>query len=238
MKFSRQKIINTSFTVIILFLTLPATAILASWNSLPGSTLYPVKRGLEKTALFLLPNSLLEMDFRLKLLDRRFNEAILALFDNHSDQGLKAIVEEARMMELAFEDLAPKTQVQVQIKIVSKLKQTSQKLEQVQQQHLIPVHPPNQPPAAPPPQNPIDETQADLDDIIKNLEKRVSELELQLNTPSAPPAPSTPPAKTLSPSDADTVTPSPVLASPIPSPEPTLPSPALEKEKEKEKHST
>lgn len=234
MKPSRQKIINISFTVIVLFLALPSTAILASWNSLPGSTLYPVKRGLEKTALFLLPNSLLEMDFRLKLLDRRLNEALPTLFDNHSDQNLEAIVEEARMMELAFEDLAPKTQVQAQIKVVSKLKQTSQKLEQAQQQHLIPVHPPNQPPAAPPPQDPIDETQEDLDDIIKNLEKRVSEMELQLNTPSAPPAPppapstspAPPPAKTPPPSDADTVTPSPALASPIPSPEPT-PQPSI-----------
>lgn len=224
MKPSRQKIINISFTVIVLFLALPTTAILASWNSLPGSTLYPVKRGLEKTALFLLPNSLLEMDFRLKLLDRRFNEAIPTLFDNHSDQSLKAIVEEARMMELAFEDLAPKTQVRAQIKVVSKLKQTSQKLEQAQQQHLIPVHPPNQPPAAPPPPNPIDETQKDLDDIIKNLEKRVSELELQLDAPPAPSAPSAPSAplrlKLNQPSDADTV---------IPSPEPDLPSPTPEK---------
>lgn len=233
MKPSRQKIINISFTIIVLFLALPTTAILASWNSLPGSTLYPVKRGLEKTALFLLPNSLLEMDFRLKLLDRRFNEAIPTLFDNHSDQNLKAIVEEARMMELAFEDLAPKTQVQAQIKVVSKLKQTSQKLEQAQQQHLIPVHPPNQPPAAPPPQNPIDETQEDLNDIIKNLEKRVSEMELQLDAPPAPSAPPAPPApstplrlKLNQPSDADTVTPSPALASPISSPEPS-PEPSI-----------
>ena len=235
MKLSRQKIINISFTIIVLFLALPTTAILASWNSLPGSTLYPVKRGLEKTALFLLPNSLLEMDFRLKLLDRRFNEALPTLFDDHSDQNLKAIVEEARMMELAFEDLAPKTQVRAQIKVVSKLKQTSQKLEQVQQQHLIPVPPPNQPLTAPPPPNPIDETQEDLDDIIKNLEKRISELELQPDTPpaqSAPPAPSASPApsapKTQIPpqSDADTVTPSPALAPPIPSPEPS-PEPSI-----------
>lgn len=223
MKFSRQKIINISFTVIVLFLALPTTAILASWNSLPGSILYPVKRGLEKTALFLLPNSLLEMDFRLKLLDRRFNEAIPTLFDNHSDQNLEAIVEEARMMELAFEDLAPKTQVKAQIKVVSKLKQTSQKLEQAQQQHLIPVNHPNQPPAAPPPPNPIDETQEDLDNIIKNLEKRVSELELQLNAPSTPPvpspSPSTSPAHPPPPPDAGATPPSPALASPIPSPE-------------------
>lgn len=249
MNFKTNKFFNILLTVLVLFLIIPTSAILASWNSLPGSSLYPVKRSLEKFSLSLIPNSLWEMNFRFKLIDRRFDEAITSWFDNNSDQGLTAMVEEARNMELAFEDLSPQTQIQIQTKAVTKLKQTSQKLKTVQQQHLIPIHQPETQPSSPAPapvQNPVDQTQKDLDDIIQNLENRINELEQQsvLPSPSVSPTPifqllptnnilfsldEAPPPSTNPSVSSPTPAPSlpAVLASPDPSPATVISSPSL-----------
>ena len=57
-------------------LSIPTFLIMVSWNSLPGSGLYPVKRGLEKVALALVtPSMQATAKLRARLIDRRFAEA-------------------------------------------------------------------------------------------------------------------------------------------------------------------
>ena len=92
-----KKIASLSLSLAIILLTFPATAILASWNSQPDSLLYPIKRGLEKTAIALTPESLLKTKLHFAFLDRRATEASVALIQQSSNQQvLDDIVTEAK----------------------------------------------------------------------------------------------------------------------------------------------
>lgn len=126
------KVISATFTAIIIFLSLPATVILASWNSLPGSPLYPVKRGLEKTALALLPNNFFEVQLRLKLIDRRTQEVASPLIQAaNQNQAFSEIVTEAQAAQLAAANLKPEQQVQATAKLITTLNQVNQSLEEI-----------------------------------------------------------------------------------------------------------
>lgn len=127
-----KKIVSITFTVIILLLALPASAILASWNSLPGDILYPVKRGLEKTALAITPNSLLEAKLHFAFLDRRAKEAGIALIQEPNDQQvLDDILTEAIAAQITTTTLKPEQQTIATIELIQKLNQTSEQLDQV-----------------------------------------------------------------------------------------------------------
>lgn len=126
------KVISATFTAIIIFLSLPATVILASWNSLPGSPLYPVKRGLEKTALALLPNNFFEVQLRLKLIDRRTQEVASPLIQAaNQNQAFSEIVTEAQAAQLVAANLKPEQQVQATAKLITTLNQVNQSLEEI-----------------------------------------------------------------------------------------------------------
>jgi len=129
-----SKIFNYIITAVIIFLAFPATAILASWNSLPGSFMYPIKRNLEKTALALLPDSVLEMQLRFKLLDRRSNEASLAIIQQPSNnKPLEEIVAEAKNAQIIAMKLQPKAKQQTSTQLIKKLNQTSSQLDNLKQ---------------------------------------------------------------------------------------------------------
>jgi hypothetical protein len=130
MRFRPFKALSTSFTAIIIILAFPAAAILASWNSIPGSILYPVKTGLEKAALALLPNSVLEMGLRFKLIDRRLEEAQVALIQQGSGRAFQNIVTEAKAAQLALEDLNPQEKTQTRQLLIEKLTETSGEISQ------------------------------------------------------------------------------------------------------------
>lgn len=199
MRLKRKKVLNFLFSVFIATLALPASAILASWNSLPGSTLYPVKRNLEKLALALLPDSFFEMQLRFKLLDRRLNEANVALIQQAAgDEALNQIVAEAKSAQLALAKLTPEARQQAIPELINKLDQTNQTLEQVkttitQTQAPTPTEStPASSPTTPEPANqtqpsspapspspidndinePIDDTQEEIEEIIKELESQ------------------------------------------------------------------
>ena len=126
------KIISRSFTALVVLLAFPAIAIMASWNSLPGDFLYPVKRGLEKTALVLTPNSFLESELRLKLLDRRTTEVANSITKSPGNtQSLNELIAEAKAAEYKTIELKPDQRTQATTKLISKLTQTSQQLESV-----------------------------------------------------------------------------------------------------------
>jgi len=130
MRFRPLKTLSTSFTAIIIILAFPAAAILASWNSIPGSILYPVKTGLEKAALALLPNSVLEMGLRFKLIDRRLEEAQVALIQQGSGRAFQNIVTEAKAAQIALEDLNPQEKTQTRQLLIEKLTETSGEISQ------------------------------------------------------------------------------------------------------------
>lgn len=133
MRFRPLKTLSTTFTVIILILLLPVAAILASWNSIPGSTLYPVKRGLEKTALALLPNSFYEAQLRLKLIDRRTTETVTSLVKApNNNQALIELLAEARAAQFATTSLEqPQQRSEATQQLITKLTATNQTLEQI-----------------------------------------------------------------------------------------------------------
>ena len=133
MRFRPLKTLSTSFTVIIIILALPAAAILASWNSIPGSILYPVKRGLEKTALTLLPNSFYEIQLRLKFIDRRTAETTASLVKAPNDtQVLSELLAEAKAAQFATTSLEqPQQRSEATQQLITKLTATNQTLEQI-----------------------------------------------------------------------------------------------------------
>ena len=133
MRFRPLKTLSVTFTVIIILLVFPAAAILASWNSIPGSTLYPVKRGLEKTALALLPNSFYETQLRLKLIDRRTAETTASLVKApNNNQALIELLAEARAAQFATTSLEqPQQRSEATQQLITKLTATNQTLEQI-----------------------------------------------------------------------------------------------------------
>lgn len=149
MRFRPLKTISLSFTAIIIILAFPAFAILASWNSIPDSTLYPVKRGLEKAALALLPNSVLEMGLRYRLIDRRLHEAKTALIRQHSDQAFTNIVAEAKSAQVAIQNLNPEIKSEARGQLIEKLTQTTVQISEINTTPYIP------PSATSPPQDSV-----------------------------------------------------------------------------------
>lgn len=126
-----KRVISITFTVLILILALPASAIMASWNSLPGDTLYPIKRSLEKASLTLLPSSFLEMRLRYTFLDQRTTEAIATVQTASNTRALDDIVTEAQAAKLALVSLKTNAQPEATEQLIEKLAETNRELETV-----------------------------------------------------------------------------------------------------------
>jgi|GEM_PF-7018843 hypothetical protein len=126
-----KKVVSITITVITLLLALPASAILTSWNSQPGDMLYPVKRSLEKTALAITPNSLLEAKLHFAFLDRRAKEAGIALIQEPNDQQvLDDILTEAIAAQITTTSLEPEQQTIATLELIQKVNQASEQLDQ------------------------------------------------------------------------------------------------------------
>lgn len=78
------------FTWGFLFLfAIPSVLIVASWQSLPGDTMYPVKLGFEDVLLFFVkPSYAASGTLSVKYTERRFAEAKKLLADKNSIEGL------------------------------------------------------------------------------------------------------------------------------------------------------
>lgn len=67
----------------------PMLLIIASWNSLPGDSVYPVKLGLERVLLFLVsPSYAAEGTLQVKYTERRYDEVKQVLGTEHATVGL------------------------------------------------------------------------------------------------------------------------------------------------------
>lgn len=89
--YSKRWFARLSLAIAIL-LTVPTVAIMATWNTLPGEKLYPVKRYLEDIALKIVGNSFsVRADLQTQFVEQRFNESE-ALLSQSSDAGLADLV--------------------------------------------------------------------------------------------------------------------------------------------------
>ena len=81
------KTLLTGFILgLILILFVPATLILASWNAVPGDSIYSVKVGLEKTILGITPSDNLKTTLEIKYTERRFSEVEKIISSNTNKQ--------------------------------------------------------------------------------------------------------------------------------------------------------
>lgn len=89
------------------FLIFPTAAILASWNSLPGDTLYSTKRTLEKAALALTaPNYKTNSRLQTTLIARRTSEATDTIVQKSSTRGLDELRDQVDALQMQIQ-LAP-----------------------------------------------------------------------------------------------------------------------------------
>jgi len=91
-----KKFLSALFTGFALFFSIPTVLILASWNAIPGDTLYSVKSSFEDVALALTANTRIATAFSVNFTDRRFNEAAILLDRKGSTVGYELLVAEAK----------------------------------------------------------------------------------------------------------------------------------------------
>jgi hypothetical protein len=91
-----KKFFGALLTGFALFFSIPTVLILASWNAIPGDTLYSVKSSLEDVALALTKNTPMATAFSINFTDRRFDEAVKLLDKEGSSVGYQLLVAEAQ----------------------------------------------------------------------------------------------------------------------------------------------
>lgn len=130
------------FTFILLSLLAPPTlAILITWNTLPGETLYPLKQKLEDIALLIASaNFGTKADLHAKIVDRRFGETT-ELLELSSGIGLPELTTEMDAMKKDIVKKAAKTTKSKDAKVVkvktekmiTQLKEYDQELQKEKQ---------------------------------------------------------------------------------------------------------
>ncbi len=91
-----RKVLGIIASVFAVFFSVPTGLILASWNALPGDTLYTTKRALENVTLTVVQSTPLASSFSVSFTDRRFNEADKLLSTKGSTIGYSLLVEQAQ----------------------------------------------------------------------------------------------------------------------------------------------
>lgn len=126
-----RQIANLVTLALALLLLAPAGLILASWNSLPGDSLYPAKRTLEKVALALLsPSYQTQTSLQTKLITRRLDEATTTIDKKSSSAGLEQLKAQLALAQAQVQQApTPEVKQQVTQKLVTTLVQAQQQLE-------------------------------------------------------------------------------------------------------------
>lgn len=106
-------------------LAVPTFLILVSWNALPGSSLYSLKRGLEAGPRLALGNTPLAADYEVALADRRFAEA-QALIKSDNALGLSQLQDSIAQ---ATQKIEQTQNAQAKRQLVSNLLAYNQQLE-------------------------------------------------------------------------------------------------------------
>ncbi len=99
-----RKFLGTFATVFAIFFFAPTGLILASWNAIPGDTLYPTKRAFESVALAITVKTPIGSALSLNFTDRRFKEADKLLTTKGSTLGYSLLVESAQQTQQLISD--------------------------------------------------------------------------------------------------------------------------------------
>lgn len=91
-----RKVLGIIASVFAVFFSVPTGLILASWNALPGDSLYTTKRALENVTLTVVQTTPLASSFSVSFTDRRFKEADKLLSTKGSTIGYSLLVEQAQ----------------------------------------------------------------------------------------------------------------------------------------------
>ncbi len=136
-----KKIFDYFTFILIAFLALPTSAILTTWNTLPGEKLYPLKKKLEEVALLIASaNFGTKADLHAKIVDRRFQETT-ELLELSSGIGLPELTKEIDAVKQDIVKQATKTTKPKGAKVVkdktekmiTQLKEYDQELEKEKQ---------------------------------------------------------------------------------------------------------
>lgn len=91
-----RKVLGIIISVFAVFFSVPTGLILASWNALPGDSLYTTKRALENVTLTIVQSTPLASSFSVGFTDRRYKEADKLLATKGSTLGYSLLVEQAQ----------------------------------------------------------------------------------------------------------------------------------------------
>ncbi|MCL5675812.1 MAG: hypothetical protein M1120_01655 [Patescibacteria group bacterium] len=122
--------------IILLVLAIPSFLVLASWNSLPGDFMYPVKRGMEDLLLAAVSSSQdLTAKLSVQYSERRFVEATSLIAEKHSVVGLSYFEQQVQATQEKIQNTTdPKTQQNLKNQLVSNLQTYNQQLEETKTQ--------------------------------------------------------------------------------------------------------
>lgn len=194
-----KKFLSALLTGFALFFSIPTVLILASWNAIPGDTLYSVKSSLEDVALALTANTPIATAFSVNFTDRRYAEAVKLLDRKGSTVGYELLVAEAQQTQSM---VINKQDVKNGAQLIRKIEEYQAEIEEKQAEvqglvttpstvHLVPSPTPfvDPYPTTPPPTSGENNTvtvvvpvevvikEEEPEEVISNLEDIIEELE-------------------------------------------------------------
>ena len=152
-----KKFLNVLTWSLLAFFLVPSGLILASWNAVPGDSLYGVKVGLEKTLVSITPSLALQSSLQVNYTERRLAETQQLLADTYRPQetiqSLNNLESQAVQAQRAIESVSDPTQktllaeqyIDTLDRISSKLEQSKQNLASAPVQQQTQIAPTQQP---------------------------------------------------------------------------------------------
>lgn len=187
-----KKFLNILTWSLLAFFLVPSGLILASWNAVPGDSLYGVKVGLEKTLVSITPSLALQSSLQVNYTERRLAETQQLLADTYRPQetiqSLYNLELQATQTQHAIESVSDPTQktllaeqyIDTLGRVASKLEQNRQNLASAPVQQQTQTAPTQQSRTIQ--QNTVPALQAQPSVVQKTVEQSI----LQPTTPPTP----------------------------------------------------
>lgn len=197
-----------------LVLALPTTAILATWNTLPGEPLYGVKRGLEDIAVTITTQTPIGTALAVGLTERRFNEATTLLDEQGATTGFGLLLSQAEQAQQRVVETRDTKKAAELLSNLTKYQEALEKkqeaLAKVQQEEIAQGIRPLPSPASETAKvvtttiaqtiNDIDFTQQTLGEIIREVARELPDVAQDIPIPTSLPTPPVSPGPNLRPS--------------------------------------
>lgn len=127
-----RKILDKLIWIGLFVFFVPTTLVIASWNSLPGDFMFPIKLGLERSLLVIVsPSYEVSGQLQIKYTERRFSDAQRLLAINNSVSGLPYLDQQVEAAKVSIEK-APNVESRQVLanQYIATLTQVSDDLEQ------------------------------------------------------------------------------------------------------------